>query len=73
MFTTLNDQSQLLLDQHPQRHMIRLAPPKLVRADLGVPRHRTRVGEQERFEIVVHGVSVEDFVCDESRYSVLDF
>ena len=73
MFTTLNDQSQLLLNQHPQRHTIRLAPPKFVRADLGVPCHRTRVGEQERFEIVVHGVSDEDFVLDEGGYSSLDF
>ena len=73
VLATLDREPELLLHEVAQRGAAPAGDFVLVREDLGIARLRARVGEEERLQIVVDGVSDEDAVLEEIRHFFLDF
>ena len=69
----MDGQPELLLRQMPKRGPSPTRDLVLVGEYLGIARLWTRVGEEERLQIVVDGVSDEDAVLEEIRHFFLDF
>ena len=69
----MDGQAELLLRQMAKRGPSPTRNLVLVGEYLGIARLRTRVGEEERLQVVVDGVSDEDAVLEEIRHFFLDF